>query len=93
MPEPPHCSLGGHGEPTRLFSAMGAEPAAASSRFFETEAWTESANSNTMIAEKIPMQKEQTPEDVADTVAFFVSDDAKNITGQALNVDGGFYMR
>ncbi len=48
---------------------------------------------DTMIAEKIPMQKEQTPEDVADAVAFFVSDDAKNITGQALNVDGGFYMR
>jgi len=48
---------------------------------------------DTMVAEKIPMQKEQTPEDVADTVAFFVSDDAKNITGQALNVDGGFYMR
>ena len=46
-----------------------------------------------IIAEKIPMQKEQTPEDIADTVAFFVSDDAKNITGQALNVDGGFYMR
>lgn len=46
-----------------------------------------------MIAEKIPMQKEQTPEDIADTVAFFVSDDAKNITGQALNVDGGFFMR
>lgn len=46
-----------------------------------------------MIAERIPTQKEQTPEDVADTVAFFVSDDAKNITGQALNVDGGFFMR
>jgi len=46
-----------------------------------------------MIAERIPMQKEQTPEDVADTVAFFVSEDAKNITGQALNVDGGFFMR
>jgi NAD(P)-dependent dehydrogenase (short-subunit alcohol dehydrogenase family) len=48
---------------------------------------------DTMIAEKIPMQKEQTPEDIADTVAFLVSDDAKNITGQALNVDGGFFMR
>jgi meso-butanediol dehydrogenase / (S,S)-butanediol dehydrogenase / diacetyl reductase len=48
---------------------------------------------DTMIAERIPMQKEQTPEDIADTVAFFVSDDAKNITGQALNVDGGFFMR
>lgn len=48
---------------------------------------------DTMIEERIPMQKEQTPEDVAEAVAFFVSDDAKNITGQALNVDGGFYMR
>lgn len=48
---------------------------------------------DTMIEERIPMKKEQTPEDVADTVAFFVSDDAKNITGQALNVDGGFFMR
>jgi len=47
---------------------------------------------DTMVAEKIPMQKEQTPEDIADTVAFFVSDDAKNITGQALNVSGGSHM-
>jgi NAD(P)-dependent dehydrogenase (short-subunit alcohol dehydrogenase family) len=48
---------------------------------------------DTMIAERIPMKKEQTPEDVADAVAFLVSEDAKNITGQALNVDGGFFMR
>ncbi len=48
---------------------------------------------DTMIADRIPMKKEQTPEDVADTLAFLVSDDAKNITGQALNVDGGFFMR
>lgn len=48
---------------------------------------------DTMIAERIPMKKEQTPEDVADAVAFFASDDAKNITGQTLNVDGGFFMR
>jgi NAD(P)-dependent dehydrogenase (short-subunit alcohol dehydrogenase family) len=46
-----------------------------------------------MIEERIPTKREQTPEDVADAVAFFVSDDAKNITGQALNVDGGFFMR
>ena len=48
---------------------------------------------DTMIEERIPMKQEQTPEDIADTVAFFVSEDAKNITGQALNVDGGFFMR
>jgi meso-butanediol dehydrogenase/(S,S)-butanediol dehydrogenase/diacetyl reductase len=46
-----------------------------------------------MVEERIPMKKEQTPEDIADTVAFFASEDAKNITGQALNVDGGFFMR
>ncbi len=48
---------------------------------------------DTMIEERIPMKKEQTPEDVSDAVAFFVSEGAKNITGQALNVDGGFFMR
>ena len=46
-----------------------------------------------MIEERIPSKREQTPEDVAEAAAFLVSDDAKNITGQALNVDGGFFMR
>lgn len=46
-----------------------------------------------MIEDRIPMGTEQTPEDVADATAFLVSDDALNITGQALNVDGGFFMR
>ena len=48
---------------------------------------------DTMVADNIPMKKEHTPEDVADAVAFLVSEDAKNITGQSLNVDGGFFMR
>jgi meso-butanediol dehydrogenase/(S,S)-butanediol dehydrogenase/diacetyl reductase len=46
-----------------------------------------------MIADNIPMKTEQTPEDVADAVAFLLSEDSKNITGQSLNVDGGFFMR
>ncbi|MDA1279935.1 MAG: SDR family NAD(P)-dependent oxidoreductase [Chloroflexi bacterium] len=46
-----------------------------------------------MIADRIPMKSEQTPEDIAETVVFFTSYDAKNITGQALNVDGGLFMR
>jgi NAD(P)-dependent dehydrogenase (short-subunit alcohol dehydrogenase family) len=46
-----------------------------------------------MIAARIPMGKEQTPEDIGDAATFLCSDDAKNITGQALNVDGGFFMR
>ena len=36
-----------------------------------------------------PLRREQTAEDIGRAVAFLVSEDAKNITGQALNVDGG----
>jgi NAD(P)-dependent dehydrogenase (short-subunit alcohol dehydrogenase family) len=38
------------------------------------------------------MKREQTPEDIGKAVAFFASEDARNITGQALNVDSGFIM-
>jgi NAD(P)-dependent dehydrogenase (short-subunit alcohol dehydrogenase family) len=40
-----------------------------------------------------PMRKEQTAEDIGRAVVFFVSDDAQNITGQVLHVDGGQIMR
>ena len=40
----------------------------------------------------IPMRRGQEPVDVAYAVAFLVSDLARNITGQALNVDGGLVM-
>jgi meso-butanediol dehydrogenase/(S,S)-butanediol dehydrogenase/diacetyl reductase len=46
-----------------------------------------------MIADVIPLGREQTPEDIGDCVSFLVSDDAKNITGQSVGVDGGAYMR
>jgi NAD(P)-dependent dehydrogenase (short-subunit alcohol dehydrogenase family) len=46
-----------------------------------------------MIAERIPLGREQTPDDIGEAAAFLASEDAKNITGQALNVDGGFFMR
>jgi meso-butanediol dehydrogenase/(S,S)-butanediol dehydrogenase/diacetyl reductase len=39
-----------------------------------------------------PLQREQTPEDIGNAVAFLASDAARNITGQALNVDGGINM-
>ncbi|MDP3063626.1 MAG: SDR family NAD(P)-dependent oxidoreductase [Chloroflexota bacterium] len=39
-----------------------------------------------------PLGREQTPEDVGKAVAFFASDDARNITGQALNVNAGSRM-
>jgi len=44
------------------------------------------------VREWVPLQREQTPEDVGHAVAFLASDEARNITGQALNVDGGIYM-
>lgn len=39
-----------------------------------------------------PLKREQTPEDIGAAVVFLVSDAARNITGQALNVDGGIRM-
>lgn len=41
------------------------------------------------LAEKILLKRLGTPEDVANLVAFLVSDDADYITGQTINVDGG----
>lgn len=41
------------------------------------------------IAAPVPLGRAQTPEDIGRAVVFFASDDAKNITGQTLNVDGG----
>ena len=37
----------------------------------------------------IPMGRRATPEDVADAYAFLASDEAKFLTGVALDVDGG----
>ena len=40
----------------------------------------------------IPLKRASTAEDVAGAIAFFCSADADYITGQALNVDGGYEM-
>jgi NAD(P)-dependent dehydrogenase (short-subunit alcohol dehydrogenase family) len=42
--------------------------------------------------EKVPLQRAGSPQDVAGAVAFLCSSDADYITGQTLNVDGGFEM-
>jgi len=44
------------------------------------------------IQASCPLRREQTPEDIGHAVVFLVSDEARNITGQALNVDGGIQM-
>lgn len=38
------------------------------------------------------LKRAVTPEDIGNAVVFLASQSAQNITGQALNVDGGFYM-
>ncbi|MBD3676055.1 MAG: SDR family oxidoreductase [Planctomycetaceae bacterium] len=40
----------------------------------------------------IPLGRWQTPEDIAHTILFLSSDKAAQITGQTINVDGGFVM-
>jgi 2-hydroxycyclohexanecarboxyl-CoA dehydrogenase len=40
----------------------------------------------------VPLGRWQTPEDIADMVVFLSSDRARQVTGQTINVDGGFVM-
>ncbi|MFZ4453878.1 acetoin reductase [Salibacterium aidingense] len=46
------------------------------------EAWQQQVDS-------IPLQRSQTPEDVAKLVSFLASTDSDYMTGQAINIDGG----
>jgi 3-oxoacyl-[acyl-carrier protein] reductase len=46
-----------------------------------------------VTAEQIPLQTVGDVADVAATVAFLASDDARYITGQVLAVDGGLTMQ
>jgi 3-oxoacyl-[acyl-carrier protein] reductase len=46
-----------------------------------------------MVLPSTPLGREQTAEDMGRVTVFLVSDDAKNITGQVLHVDGGLAMR
>ncbi len=44
------------------------------------------------VEERVPLKREQTPEDIGNLAAFLASDYARNITGQAINVNGGSRM-
>ena len=46
------------------------------------EAWQQQVDN-------IPLQRSQTPEDVANLVSYLASSDADYMTGQAINIDGG----
>jgi NAD(P)-dependent dehydrogenase (short-subunit alcohol dehydrogenase family) len=41
------------------------------------------------VSDIVPMKCEQTPEDIGWAAVFLASDEARSITGQAINVDGG----
>ena len=44
------------------------------------------------VQTQVPMRRAGLPADVANVVAFLVSDDASYMTGQALNITGGLWM-
>jgi len=46
-----------------------------------------------IVKPSTPLGREQTAEDMGRAAVFLVSEDAKNITGQVLHVDGGMVMR
>ena len=45
------------------------------------------------VKQAAPLGREQTPEDIGKLVCFLASDDAQNITGQEIKVDGGITLR
>lgn len=55
-----------------------------------TQALSEKAQSE--LLSMVPLGRAGTAEDVANLVAFLVSDDADYITGQVVNIDGGMVM-
>jgi 2-deoxy-D-gluconate 3-dehydrogenase len=45
------------------------------------------------IDERIPLGRFGTPEEIADVIAFLLSDDARYVTGAVIPVDGGYLAR
>ena len=45
------------------------------------------------VERQVPLGREQTPEDIGNLVVFLCSDEGRNITGQAISVDGGITLR
>ncbi len=60
--------------------------------FIYTRLWNQLAPRelfDSIISNQVPMKTEQTPEDIANTVAFLCSDRAAQVTGQVIAIDGG----
>jgi 3-oxoacyl-[acyl-carrier protein] reductase len=56
----------------------------------DTSGWTSDPRMRAWDQARTPLRRAGSPEDVAGSVAFLVSEDASWITGQTLVVDGGF---
>ena len=74
-------------------SARGIRCNAITPGFIETE-MTQQLNDDMKngYIDKIPLKRFGTPEDIAQSVAFLLSDNSSYITGVALKVNGGMYM-
>jgi len=46
-----------------------------------------------LYAPMIPLGRPQTPEDIGNMAAFLASEDARNVTGECIHVDGGVILR
>ena len=55
-----------------------------------TAVWGE--ETNRAVAEKIPLKEFGQPQDIADAVAFLASEKSRYITGEIMDVNGGFVM-
>jgi len=44
---------------------------------------------NEIIRTRVPLGRPQSPESIGNVAVFLASDEAEDITGQAINVDGG----
>lgn len=79
--------------PTRMLTDMGLDIARRrhGSNVALTEAQVMELRRQDVIRQNL-FGRELLPEDVAKMVAFLASEDARNITGQSINVDGGYKM-
>ncbi len=61
---------------------------------FNIDAYTPHSLWQKLVIEPVvPLKREQTAEDIGNTVVFFVSEKARNITGQCISVDGGMIIQ